>query len=128
MAAATQDCFIGTVSLAPFCTLERILQESSGTRSVLEEHFGSLQEKHFKAADALSMVRGLKKPVLLIHGIEDQTVPFEHGRPLFEQLGSAACFLPVEDGDHHLRNVDRKKIIAQIIEWMEEKIRREMRS
>jgi len=32
IAAATQDCFIGAVAIAPFCSLERIVQDNSDAR------------------------------------------------------------------------------------------------
>lgn len=119
VAAATYECFVGAVSIAPFCSLERILQDNMNARPVLEKHFGPLQEKHFKAADTLSIVRGLKKPVLLVHGTEDQSVPFEHGRLLYKQLGTIARFLPIEGANHHLTNVDRTPIIGEVVGWLE---------
>jgi pimeloyl-ACP methyl ester carboxylesterase len=118
IAAATQDCFAGAISLAPFCTLERILQDNPDARAVLEEHFGPLQQKHFQAADALTIIRGLAKPVLLVHGTEDRTVPVEHGRLLSGVSGSRTRFLPIAGGDHHLRTIDRKALIAEIIEFL----------
>jgi pimeloyl-ACP methyl ester carboxylesterase len=118
IAAATQDCFAGAVSLAPFCTLEKILQDNPNANAVLEEHFGPLQQKHFHAADALAITRGLAKPVLLVHGTEDRTVPVAHGRLLAGVLGSQTRFLPIAGGDHHLRNIDRKALIGEIIEFL----------
>jgi uncharacterized protein len=95
VAAATHDCFAGAVSLAPFSTLADILRDNTSARAVLEEHFGPLQQRYFKAADAMSLVRGLGKPVLLIHGTEDQTVPLEHGRLLSQELGRRHVLLPL---------------------------------
>ena len=57
VAAATQDCFAGAISLAPFCSLPRILEDNPNARSVLEARFGPLQEKHFRTANALEIVR-----------------------------------------------------------------------
>lgn len=119
IAATTNECFAGAVSIAPFCSLERIIQDNTDARAVLEQHFGPLKDKHYKAADAITIVRELNKPVLLIHGTDDQTVPFEHGRTLSEQLGSKARFIPVHGGNHHLRNIDRSLIIAQVMTWLE---------
>ena len=82
VAAATQECFAGAVSLAPFCTLQQILLDNSEARSILEARFGPLQEKDYRAADALALTKGLTKPVLLIHGTKDETVPIAHGRQL----------------------------------------------
>ena len=118
VAAATQDRFAGAVSLAPFCTLEQILLDNSEAKSILEARFGPLQSKHYRAADALAIAEGLKKPVLLIHGTNDETVPVAHGRRLAESIGSSTRFLSIEGGNHHLRNVDRSMVIREIIGWL----------
>jgi pimeloyl-ACP methyl ester carboxylesterase len=119
VAAATEDCFAGALSLAPFCSLPRILEDNVNARSVLEAHFGSLQEKHFRTANALAIVESLKKPVLIVQGTADESVPFEHGKLLYEKLQSVAQFRPVEGGNHHLTNVDRAPVIADIVGWFE---------
>lgn len=119
IAATTYECFAGAISLAPFCSLEGIIRDNANARGILEEHFGPLEDKHYKAADALRIVQALHKPVLLIHGAEDQTVPFKHGLLLVEQLGSNVRFVPVPNGNHHLKNIDRSFIIGEVITWLE---------
>jgi uncharacterized protein len=118
IAAATQPCFEGTVSLAPFCTLDRILIDNPNAKSILESRFGPLQEKDHRAADALSLTRGMKKPALLIHGTADRTVPIAHGKQLAESIGETVTFFPVEGGDHHLRSVNRRLVIETILAWL----------
>lgn len=119
VAAATQDCFAGAISLAPFCSLPRILEDNPNARSVLEKRFGPLQEKHFRTANALETVKGLKKPTLIVQGTADESVPFAHGKLLYEQLPKIAQFRPVQDGNHHLTNIDRAPVIADIVAWLE---------
>ena len=118
IAAATQPCFEGTVSLAPFCTLDRILIDNPNAKSILESRFGPLQEKDHRAADALTLTQGMNKPVLLIHGTGDRTVPIAHGKQLAEGIGASAKFVPVEGGEHHLRNVNRRAVIETIVAWL----------
>ena len=118
IAAATQPCFAGAVSLAPFCSLEQILRDNAEARSILESRFGPLQEKHHRAADALTPYDGMNKPVLLIHGTDDRTVPIAHGKQLAEGIGASAKFVPVEGGDHHLRSVNRRAVIETILAWL----------
>jgi pimeloyl-ACP methyl ester carboxylesterase len=118
VAAATQECFAGAVSLAPFCTLEQILRDNSEAKTILEARFGALQPKHHRAADALAITQDLQKPVLLIHGTEDETVPVGHGQRLAESIGSRTRFLPIQGGNHHLRNVDRGLVIREIVDWL----------
>jgi len=119
VAAATQDCFAGAISLAPFCSLPRILEDNPNARSVLEGRFGPLQEKHFRTANALEIVKGLNKPTLIVQGTADESVPFAHGKLLYETLPNVAQFRPVQYGNHHLTNIDRAPVIADIVGWME---------
>jgi pimeloyl-ACP methyl ester carboxylesterase len=119
VAAMRHDCFAGAISIAPFCSLPRILEDNVTARSVLEGHFGPLQEKHFRTANALEIIQGLKKPVLIVQGTADESVPFAHGKLLHEQLGATAKFRPVQGGNHHLTNVDRAPVLADIVSWLE---------
>jgi pimeloyl-ACP methyl ester carboxylesterase len=119
VAAANYRCFAGAVALAPFCSLDRILEDHPYGRPILEARFGFLQEKDFRAADALANLRNLKKPVLIVHGTKDGTVPFEHGSLIQNQLESNARLLPVDGANHHLTNVDRRPIFDQILKWLE---------
>jgi pimeloyl-ACP methyl ester carboxylesterase len=119
VAAMRHDCFAGAISIAPFCSLPRILEDNVTARSVLEGHFGPLQEKHFRTANALEIIRDLKKPVLIVQGTADESVPFAHGKLLHEQLGATAKFRPVQGGNHHLTNVDRAPVLADIVSWLE---------
>ena len=123
IAAATQPCFAGAVSLAPFCSLEQILRDNAEANSILESRFGPLQEKDHRAADALSRTRGMKKPALLIHGTADRTVPIAHGKQLAESIGATATFFPVEGGEHHLRNINRRLVIETILAWLDDQDR-----
>jgi dipeptidyl aminopeptidase/acylaminoacyl peptidase len=118
VAAATQDCFAGAVSIAPFCSLPRILEDNLNARSILEGRFGALQEKHFDAANALEIVERLHKPVLIVQGTADESVPFEHGKLLYQKLRAVAQHRPVPGGNHHLTNVDREPVIADIVHWL----------
>jgi pimeloyl-ACP methyl ester carboxylesterase len=107
------------IFLAPFCSLPRILEDNPNARSVLEGRFGPLQEKHFRTANALEILEGLKKPTLIVQGTADESVPFAHGKLLYDKLQAIAQFRPVQDGNHHLTNVDRAPVITDIVEWLE---------
>jgi uncharacterized protein len=118
IAAATQACFAGAVSLAPFSSLEQILRDNAAAKSILESRFGPLQEKHHQAADALKLTRGMTNPALVIHGTHDRTVPIAHGKQLADGIGANAQFVPVKGGEHHLRNVNRQAVVATIVAWL----------
>ena len=100
------------------CTLQHILRDNSESKSILEARFGPLQEKDFRAADALAVTRGMAKPVLLIHGTGDETAPVAHGMRLAESIGDVVRFVPIEGGNHHLRNVDPNAVIKEITDWL----------
>ncbi len=52
--------------------------------------------------DALESVKGLKIPLLVIHGTADELVPFEMGRRIFDAApGSGKIFRPVRGGHHN---------------------------
>ena len=51
--------------------------------------------------DALSRIRGVKMPVVIAHGTNDRTVPFQMGERLFDAAPSPKRFIKVEGGTHH---------------------------
>ena len=50
---------------------------------------------------AAQWMRGVRAPVLVIHGTEDTIVPFEAGERLFAQIDGAKRFHAVPGGDHN---------------------------
>jgi pimeloyl-ACP methyl ester carboxylesterase len=71
VSAAQYHCFAGAVAIAPFCSLARIVEDNNNARAILEARFGPLQEKHFRAANALEIVASLTKPALIVQGTAD---------------------------------------------------------
>jgi dipeptidyl aminopeptidase/acylaminoacyl peptidase len=119
VAAVNYNCFAGAVSIAPFCSLPRILEDNQNARAILEARFGPLQEKHFRAANALEIVENLKKPALIVQGTADESVPYEHGKLLYQKLQTVAQHRTVQGGNHHLNNVDRAPVLADIVAWLD---------
>jgi hypothetical protein len=117
-AAASHDVFAGAVAIAAFTDLARILEDNRNARKILEDRFGPLQEKHFRAGDAAAMVGNLKKPVLVVHGTADETVPFAHSELLYSKMRANATHRGVPGGNHHLNNTDRAAVIGDIIAWL----------
>jgi pimeloyl-ACP methyl ester carboxylesterase len=66
---------------------------------------------------SLEIVEKLKKPVLIVQGTADASVPHAHGKLLHQKLQSVAQHRSVEGGNHHLNNVDRTPILADIVGW-----------
>lgn len=48
--------------------------------------------------DTLSRIAAVRAPILILHGRDDQIIPFAHGRRLFEAAGPAATFVALEGG------------------------------
>jgi hypothetical protein len=54
-----------------------------------------------------------------VQGTADESVPFAQGKLLSETLPNIAQFRPVQGGNHHLTNIDRGPVIADIVGWLE---------
>lgn len=54
------------------------------------------------AFDMDGLLARLDRPVLLLHGDEDELTPIEHGRRLFERLRGPRSFMTLPGGDHLL--------------------------
>ncbi len=60
-----------------------------------------------------------KKDVLVVHGLNDDIVPFSHGIKIYEKSRAPRKFVKVENGDHFLRK--NRKIIELAFNWVSEK-------
>jgi dipeptidyl aminopeptidase/acylaminoacyl peptidase len=64
------------------------------------------QEEMMRLASPLTHVRLDAPPFLVVHGTNDETVPFEQGKRLYEALqavGVEATFVPIQHAYHNLR-------------------------
>ena len=108
----TQTCIFGR-SLGGAVALE-LARRMPPDRLILESTFTSLPTlaKAFfpylpikllvrTKYDNLSKMKDIHCPVLIIHGVEDELVPFEHGRLLFEGANEPKLFFPVPGGMHN---------------------------
>jgi len=48
----------------------------------------------------IEKISGLEMPVLVVHGTDDETVPFAQGKNLFEAANEPKRFLPIDGGGH----------------------------
>ena len=62
---------------------------------------GPLLTQRFEAGERIARV---KAPVLVVHGSEDQLIPPELGRALYERASAPKRFLLVDGGTHHNTN------------------------
>ena len=51
--------------------------------------------------DSIQQTRKINKPILVIHGEEDQNIPFSMGQAIFDAATHpGSSFFPVKDGNH----------------------------
>jgi len=53
-----------------------------------------------KGDDPIAQLRAITVPLLIVHGTEDEIIPFAHGERLAAAAGSRAEFLPVQSARH----------------------------
>ncbi len=51
--------------------------------------------------DSLSKIKGIKVPILILHGDKDELVPIEHGRKLFEEANQPKEFYTIPGALHN---------------------------
>lgn len=83
------------------------------------ERFKERFIKEFIEIEPLKWISAISAPKLIVHGVEDQIVPFEHAEKLYSRAKKPKTFLIVK-GDHFLRR--RDDVTEKMIEWIEGKI------
>ncbi|MCH1918240.1 alpha/beta fold hydrolase [Shewanella sp. A3A] len=93
---------------------------------VVRKQFGRDAEK-LDAASPVSYAKQIERPVLLIHGSDDNVVSVKHSLYMDRALESAdkkVQFIELEYGDHHLSNQDhRLKTLAAIKDFLDKNLR-----
>ncbi|MBR4653715.1 MAG: alpha/beta hydrolase [Kiritimatiellae bacterium] len=84
--AATRPCG-GLVLEAPFLSAPRVVTRF---RILPLDPFPNLKR-----------IANVKCPVLIIHGTEDQIIPYAHGQALFKLANEPKRFVSVEEGEHN---------------------------
>ncbi len=84
--AATRPCG-GLILEAPFLSAPRVVTR---WRILPLDPFPNLKR-----------IGNVKCPVLIIHGTDDQIIPYTHGQALFKLANEPKRFVSVEEGDHN---------------------------
>jgi|Deesub1362A_J573_1020465.scaffolds.fasta_scaffold00750_12 pimeloyl-ACP methyl ester carboxylesterase len=106
----------------------RFVYENARTKGVLRgigdfETFSERFEREFFEIEPLRWIRRIRIPKLIVHGTEDEIVPYTHGQRLFEAAIKPKTFVKVRNGSHFLRQEDT---VSEIIaDWMRGKIEEE---
>jgi fermentation-respiration switch protein FrsA (DUF1100 family) len=65
----------------------------------------------------LNYVDGIApRPLLLVHGSEDETVPVDHAHSLYEKAGSPRKLVVIDGAGHRLRRDER--VIDALLDWL----------
>jgi dipeptidyl aminopeptidase/acylaminoacyl peptidase len=56
------------------------------------------------------------RPLLLVHGGQDETVPVEHARQLYKKAGNPKKLVIIDDAGHRLRRDER--VIRAVLDWL----------
>jgi hypothetical protein len=93
--AADHGPVAGVVLESPFTSARDLLREAGYWPLYALSFFGSYR---FDLAEAIGRV---KAPVLVVHGSEDEVVPFSLGRRLYEMAPGRKRFRAIEGGGHN---------------------------
>ncbi|MFC1965206.1 alpha/beta hydrolase family protein [Chloroflexota bacterium] len=76
----------------------------------------------FRLVSPIEYVAGIApRPLLLVHGSQDETVDISHARRLFDRAGGPKRIVTVDGAGHRLRQDDRA--IAVVIAWLKSQCR-----
>ena len=81
------------------------------------EILAELKAREDQAADVLSRLDGLSRPVIIIHGDDDDWVPFSNAEDFMARLPAAseAELIAVPGGGHFL-NMDEPALLLEVIQ------------
>lgn len=90
---ATEEKFKAIILEAPFTSLKELAKR----------HYGLAPDFLLKdfLMDNTSKISRLKSPLFILHGTEDEIVPFEMGKQLFEKAPAPKQFLAIEHAHHN---------------------------
>jgi fermentation-respiration switch protein FrsA (DUF1100 family) len=66
------------------------------------------------------------RPLLFVHGSQDETVPLEHARQLYEMAGEPKRLVVIDGAGHRLRREDGA--VAAILDWLKSLLQDSSRS
>lgn len=85
-------------------------------------------QKEFKLIEPAKWIDKISpRPLLLIHGEDDEVIPFEQARTLYDKAGEPKELVPVPGGAHRLRADNRALQIAEdwLVRWKDNRSAKE---
>lgn len=74
---------------------------SSAADFIRDKYTGILAVAGKNHYNSIGKIRNLKSPVLVIHGTEDEIIPFNHGEKLYEAYQGKKFFVSIPGGGHN---------------------------
>ena len=107
-----------------------LFTESGSPQAIIDRYrdIGAIRDADFPPSvegwfDDLKLVTPLNyvdaispRPLLLVHGSEDETVPVDHAHSLYEKAGSPKKLVVIDGAAHRLRRDER--VIDALLEWL----------
>lgn len=107
-----------------------LFTESGKPQEIIDRYreIGAIRDKDFPPSvagwlDDLIIVTPLDhvasiapKPVLFVHGGQDETVPVDDAHQLYEKAGDPKKLVVIEDAGHRLRRDER--VISAVLDWL----------
>jgi len=106
----------------------KMIYENASMKNLLRgvgdyETFKKSFMEEFLEIEPKNFIGKIKVPKLIIHGREDDIVPFENGLVLFELASKPKTFVELKTGNHFLR---QNPIVSEIIvDWLKGKINKD---
>lgn len=68
--------------------------------------------------DSVSKINRLDCPILVVHSPEDDLIPFEMGRRLYDNAGQPKCFIPITGGHNDRVYMQNESYLAGLREFI----------
>ncbi len=129
--AASLDNVRNLVLVASPCCTDSVSEEilskiylNARSKSVLRgigsyESFVSKLRNELEEYAPIKWIDSVRKPVLIVHGTNDDVISYESAEALFESARQPKYLLKVINGDHRLRK--EKAVMEYILSWLKKK-------
>ena len=90
------------------------------------DHTFQVKSQFLEDVSATSLkerISRLKKPALIIHGVEDKVVSIQRGRDLFFAASALTSFVALDGADHMLsRKADSQQVAKLVVQWAQQNV------
>jgi len=122
------ETFKCAASFAGVTDLERIVSKARyfTNKEIVRKQFGTDGDKLEKVSP-VNFAKQINRPVLLVHGSDDNVVPVYHSREMDDELkdeGKDVTYIELEDGDHYLSHQPyRIKTLKSFLEFFDKNLK-----